>query len=76
MSDTATGRGCVRPSLDGREVQKTRAAVIAWRASLRVAAIPEISDRLSGAAIDEVKKVIEAELDNAFRWGGPPPEEE
>lgn len=75
MSDSATCRGCVRPSLDGRKVLTTRAGVIAWRCTLRVAAIPEISAHLDGRALDEVKAVIEAELDFAFTMGGVPPKE-
>jgi hypothetical protein len=72
MSDAEAIFRRVTPTQDGRPKMRTRAEVIAWRCSLRIAAIPEISDRLNGSALDEVKQAIEAELDLAFKMGGEP----
>jgi hypothetical protein len=55
-------------------MMRNRAEVVAWRCSLRLAAIPQLAERLDGAVLDEARAVIEAELDLAFEMGGQPPE--
>jgi len=64
----------VTPTQDGRALMRSRAEVVAWKCSLRLASIPALSGRLSGAALEEAKDAIEAELALAFHWGGSPKE--
>ena len=82
MSDTEPRPGAgnraidfLRPSQQGREALKTRAAVIAFRCSLRIAAL-SVLDHLDGHALDEIKETVEGELEHAFKMGGEPPPEE
>jgi hypothetical protein len=59
----------------GRKPMRSRAEILAWRISLRLAAIPALAHRLEGGALDEAKEVIQSELETAFTMGGPPPED-
>jgi len=70
-------RNLVRASKQDRRPLKTRGEVIAFRCSLRVASIPELSGRLNGALLDQIKGIVASEVDMAlgFRMGGPPPED-
>jgi hypothetical protein len=55
-----------RPALDGRKPLHTRGEVIAFRCSLRLASIPALSHRLSGAVLDEIRNIVAAEVDVAL----------
>jgi len=68
-------RNLVRASKQDRKPMRSRAEVVAWKISLRLAAIPALTHRLDGGALDEAKKVIQSELEIAFTMGGPPPED-
>ncbi|MGO8694631.1 MAG: hypothetical protein ACLQMF_13295 [Rectinemataceae bacterium] len=60
----------VFPSSDRRQTMTTMGEVIACKIVARLCAIPAISKKLNGEILDEMRRVVVAELNEAFKLGG------